>query len=353
MLKKSKRVWKFLFGLFSLSIVLFMITVSFLFFTQLGTSWRVMMADSLITTQHRHWAAYLIGEQGLKERVAYYQQFFENMSTEKDLRIYGPSLNLDVDPSKIEQIHIEKIERKTFSGYLMSVYDPKKVRIVVPQKVGIGEKVSSMVKRTGAMAGVNAGGFADPNWKGNGFVPIGLVMSGGKIYFNKADLNTKQHIVGIDQDGKMIAGKYSVKELNAMGVQEAVTFSPRFIINGKGLIKNQADGWGIAPRTAMAQTSDGTILFLVIDGRQKHSVGASLYDLQEILLEKGAVIAANLDGGSSTVLVHDNQILNSPASPYGERLLPTAWLVFQEPKEINIKNIWEGLDIEKIDPSKW
>ncbi|UUZ87256.1 phosphodiester glycosidase family protein [Paenibacillus sp. P26] len=42
-----------------------------------------------------------------------------------------------------------------------------------------------------------------------------------------------------------------------MGVQEAVTFAPKFIVNGVGLIKNQADGWGIAPRTSMAQKEDG------------------------------------------------------------------------------------------------
>ena len=45
----------------------------------------------------------------------------------------------------------------------------------------------------------------------------------------------------------MIAGKYKVSELLEMGVQEAVSFSPRFIVNGVGQIKSQADGWGIAP----------------------------------------------------------------------------------------------------------
>jgi exopolysaccharide biosynthesis protein len=151
----------------------------------------------------------------------------------------------------------------------------------------------------------------------------------------------------------MVAGKYSPKEILAMGVKEAVTFTPKFIVDGKGLVKSQADGWGIAPRTCMAQKEDGTILFAIIDGRQTHSIGATLYDIQEIFLERGAVIAANLDGGSSTVLVHDNEIINKPASPHGERYLPTAFLVFEHPESVQIKNVWEGLDISKIDPSKW
>jgi exopolysaccharide biosynthesis protein len=167
-------------------------------------------------------------------------------------------------------------------------------------------------------------------------------------------MNTSNHIVAIDKEGRMIAGKYKPSELLKMGVQEAVTFAPRFIVNGVGQIKSQADGWGIAPRTSMAQKEDGTIMFAIIDGRQPgYSIGATLFDIQQIFLEHGAVTAANLDGGSSTVLVHNNQIVNRPSSEFGERYLPTAWLVFDNPNAVQIRNIWEGLDPSKIDPSKW
>jgi exopolysaccharide biosynthesis protein len=210
-----------------------------------------------------------------------------------------------------------------------------------------------MVERTGAIAGVNAGGFADPNWQGNGFQPIGLVIANGEIYYDGGINNKKKtQIVGLDKTGKMVAGNYTIPQLKEMGVREAVTFQPRIIVNGKGLVKNAADGWGIAPRTVMGQRADGAILFLVIDGRQTHSIGANLYDCQNIMLENGAVIAANLDGGSSTVLVKDHQIVNSPASKSGERYLPTAFLVFNDPEAVQIPNIWKGLDPNKIDPSK-
>src|SRR6185437_12636762 len=109
--------------------------------------------------------------------------------------------------------------------------------------------------------------------------------------------------MGIDKDGQMIAGRYSPTELLKMNVMEAVSFAPRFIVNGVGQIKDEADGWGIAPRTVMAQKADGSIMFLIIDGRQPtYSIGGTLYDAQQILLENGAIIAANLDGGASTVL---------------------------------------------------
>jgi exopolysaccharide biosynthesis protein len=333
------------------------------YLTKPGTSFRYMMADTLITTQHRHWAAYLIGQQELDKRVTRYWNQFDSYGEIEDKHLVQlPSTDSPLRPiHTVEMVKepekplvtIEPIEGKNYKGYLLSISDPKKIRIAVPGKAGKGEKVSSMVKRLGAVAGVNAGGFVDPEWMGNGFQPTGIVMSGGKVFYNDSGMSSPNHVVGIDKDGRMITGKYSPNELIKMGVQEAVTFAPRFIVNGEGLIKNQADGWGIAPRTCMAQKEDGTIMFAIIDGRQPHSIGATLFDIQNIFLEHGAVTAANLDGGSSTVLVHDNTIINKPASEYGERYLPTAWLVFDDPEHADIRNIWEGLDPAKIDPSKW
>jgi exopolysaccharide biosynthesis protein len=341
---------RYTFFMATLLLILFMI---WCFLTSSGSKLRYMLADTLITTQHRDWAKYLIGSENLSVRVQSYWKKFDQMGEVKDKGL----VKLEAKPAAVavrrELVTIELISGHNFKGYLMTVSDPKKLKIVVPNKVGKGEKVSSMVKRTGAVAGVNGGGFIDPNWEGNGFQPEGIVISGGKIYYNDGNLDSTEQVVGIDKDGRMIAGKYKVSELLKMGVQEAVSFSPRFIVNGEGLIKSQADGWGIAPRTAMAQTKEGSILFAVIDGRQKHSIGATLYDIQEIFLAHGAVTAANLDGGASSVLVRNNVIVNKPSSQYGERYLPTAWLAFENPENITVKNIWSGLDIDKIDPSKW
>ncbi|WP_144027263.1 phosphodiester glycosidase family protein [Paenibacillus selenitireducens] len=332
-------------------ILLFIVLLAgggWLYLTPSGTNVRMLLADTLITTQHRVWAKYIIGEEALKQRIAEYNQKFNSYGDEKDNhQITAPS-----EKAK-DLVEIKPVSGAGFSGYLMIVNDPSKIRIGVPNHVGRGERVSSMVERTGAIAGVNAGGFADPNWQGNGFQPIGLVIANGEIYYDGGINNKKKtQIVGLDKTGKMVAGNYTIPQLKEMGVREAVTFQPRIIVNGKGLVKNAADGWGIAPRTVMGQRADGAILFLVIDGRQTHSIGANLYDCQNIMLENGAVIAANLDGGSSTVLVKDHQIVNSPASKSGERYLPTAFLVFNDPEAVQIPNIWKGLDPNKIDPSK-
>ncbi|MBP2001671.1 exopolysaccharide biosynthesis protein [Paenibacillus shirakamiensis] len=347
--RKKKSFLKTCFRLFLAVSTLLIAAASWLYFAPSAQNFRFLIADTLITTQHRSWAQYIIGEAELKKRVQDYSAKFEHYGDEKDTH----SINTATEDKSQPLVQVEEVTGSGYSGFVMTVSDPTKVRLGIPSKVGSGETVSSMVKRTGAIAGVNGGGFADPNWKGNGFKPIGVVICNGKLYYNGLDGKKSTQIVGIDEEGKMIAGNYSLKELSNMKVREAVTFQPRLIVNGRGLIKNAGDGWGIAPRTAMGQRADGAIIFVVIDGRQPgYSIGANLYDVQQILLKRGAVIAANLDGGSSTVLVKDNEIVNKPSSQYGERYLPTAFLVFEHPDDAITPNIWKGLSPDDIDASK-
>ncbi len=358
--RKNKRrkggFLRFVGRMITLMMLLGVLAVIWLFLTPSGNNMRFLMADTLITTQHRHWAKYIIGQAELDKRVAAYQKQFDDMGTEKDTHTITLPAQEDEEKAQEEKplIEVEEVSGTGYHGYVLTVNDPTKIRLGVPAKRGKGEKVSSMVARTGAVAGVNGGGFADPNWKGNGFKPIGVVISQGKLYYNGISKNASTQVVGLDKQGKMIAGKYTLDELDKLGIQEAVTFQPRIIVNGKGQIRSQKEGWGIAPRTAMGQREDGAVLFVIIDGRQPgYSIGASLYDVQQIMLDHGAVIAANLDGGSSSVLVKEGgDIVNKPSSEYGERYLPTAFLVFEDPEEVDIPNIWEGLRPQDIDAGK-
>lgn len=67
-----------------------------------------------------------------------------------------------------------------------------------------------------------------------------------------------------------------------------------------------------APRTAIGMTSTGKILFVTVDGRQPAlSVGVTLVELSEIMQEFGAEEAVNLDGGGSTTMVIEGEVINS------------------------------------------
>ncbi|WJH37405.1 phosphodiester glycosidase family protein [Paenibacillus sp. CC-CFT747] len=198
------------------------------------------------------------------------------------------------------------------------------------------------------MAGVNGGGFDDPDGLGNGFAPIGFIMSGGNLLFTGLEGSIPQHVVGFTKEGKLIVGKYSINELIDLHVTEAVSFYPRVIADGKPLITSGDGGWGRGPRTAVGQKADGTVIFVVIDGRQAHSVGATLKEVQDLLLEDGVINAGFLDGGASSELVVGDELLTKPSSKYGERRLPSAFLVFDDPSSYKENNPWKGLD--HIDP---
>ena len=68
------------------------------------------------------------------------------------------------------------------------------------------------------------------------------------------------------------------------------------------------------PRTAAGVRADGTLVFVTVDGRQPEtSVGMSIPELTDLMLELGCVSAMNLDGGGSTTMVVNGQIVNSPS----------------------------------------
>ncbi len=83
------------------------------------------------------------------------------------------------------------------------------------------------------------------------------------------------------------------------------------------------------PRTAIASLGEGKILIVTVDGRQPSlSVGMSLAELAQLLLEFGARDAINLDGGGSTTMVIDGRVVNSPSDQTGERMVSDAILFF-------------------------
>ena len=224
-------------------------------------------------------------------------------------------------------ITIEDIQGPSFKGKVMLIKDPKRVKLAVTKEIGVtGERVSDLVKDFGAIAGINAGGFYDPNGKGNGAFPDGLTMHDGILVHNNVG-DKAVNIVGFDDQGKMVIGKMTANQLEEKHIREAVTFEPNLIVDGKSVISGDG-GWGIAPRTGIGQLADGTVIFVVIDGRQPTwSIGATLRDLMNVFNDYHAVNAINLDGGSSSELVYNGKVMNRLWNIFGERYIPTAFVV--------------------------
>ena len=192
-----------------------------------------------------------------------------------------------------------------------------------------GDTTSNIAKANGAVAAINAGGFYDPNGTGTGRLPYGFILRDGDYILGK-DVGPDEDVdfVGFSKSGNLIAGNYNKTQLKEMGAVEGITFGPPLIVDGKKMITEGDGGWGVGPRTAIGQKKDGTVLFLVVDGRQPgYSLGATLRDVQDILYEQGCYIAANLDGGSSSTLFYNGSVVNKPADLLGERMIPTTFIV--------------------------
>ena len=225
-------------------------------------------------------------------------------------------------------IILQDVKGEGYSGYMMVVLDPSRVIVgSVPGAYGSrGYTVEEMVKNFDAVAGTNAGGFYDPDGKGNGSIPDSLVVFEGQTYY--AGSGSRQGFVGFDSNHIMhVAKRITEAEIKEKDIQYGVCFGPVLVANGEPCEMNVS---GVNPRTAIGQRSDGAILMLVIDGRQVISMGATMQDLVDIMLDYGAVNACNLDGGSSTLMWYEDGYVNNCASVIGIRPVPTAILVLKE-----------------------
>lgn len=226
-------------------------------------------------------------------------------------------------------IIVEPVSGEGYTGYMMIVLDPSRVVMgSVPSSYGArGYTVEQMVQYYDAVAGINAGGFEDPEGRGNGSTPSTMTVYEGKVYY--ASKGNQDGFVGFDSNYVMHVGKFTEAQIKERDIQYGVAFGPVLVVNGEAADRSKLAS-GINPRTAIGQRSDGAVLLLVIDGRQTISLGCTWLDLVDIFLEYGAVNACNLDGGSSTLMWYQGGYINNCASVVGIRPVPTTFLVMKE-----------------------
>lgn len=102
-------------------------------------------------------------------------------------------------------------------------------------------------------------------------------------------------------------------------VQHAVCGGPRLMTDGRIDINGHAEKFdasirnGRHPRTAVALTATGELLFIVVDGRSKRSAGMTLAELASYVKKLGGLRAINLDGGGSSSMFIRDRIVNRPS----------------------------------------
>ncbi len=230
--------------------------------------------------------------------------------------------NLDKEQYNIyadeESYRIIEISGKGYSGYLAAVYDPSKIKTITSSKLGVtGQYLTTMAKNNNAVLAINGGRFTDPNYNSNGANPRGVTYSNGRC-LTAYRYKSTGGIVGFNKKDVLVLSSTCTKaNAEALNIRDCVTCGPFLIVNGKASEVLGNGGWGSAPRTALGQRKDGIVLFLVLDGRTISRPGADMDDLIEIMQNYGAYNAANLDGGTSSVMAVNGELINDPIDSTG------------------------------------
>ncbi|MBD8924133.1 phosphodiester glycosidase family protein [bacterium] len=215
-------------------------------------------------------------------------------------------------------------------GWLVVVYDPSDVHIMksrafkTPNNDG-KENIIDMTKRYGATIGVNGGGFYDDG-KVSKDIPFGYIIENGKVIYKSH--SRESDIIGMSNDNKLMLVHATGEKAVEMGMRDGLEFGPFLIIDGKKQTNLKPTK---AARNMIAQRDDGIILFLVTDGLSYS--GITFNEGIDVLEKYGATTAANLDGGASTQLVVNGELLNSPKNALGipipkGRTVVNGWGVF-------------------------
>ena len=314
----------------------------FLFYGPFTSVRDVIITTAMTTKSHKYLA-----------RIFY----SETLITEVLNSNYVSTFNEDTDASKVtvgefqtnyssayekqilerEKDQVYKLIEFKYNGYdvyLTAIYDPSRVKVGTSKYLGYsGQYLVDIANNYNAKVAINAGGFSDPGGYGNGGIPQGTVISDGKIVWDSGA--AVGGIAGFNEDDVLVLMNGTTQDAINQGIRDAVQFGPFLIVNGKSAQISGNGGWGINPRTVLAQRQDGIVLFLVVDGNGQNKYnwsgrgGVDMNGLIEILERYNAYNAVNMDGGASTTLVIEGKLYNKPCgySTTGERELPNGWIV--------------------------
>lgn len=313
--------------------------------------WRNIWIETAMTTDQHKWLATWFFPDSLIKEIMDAQVDIKDISVtdsekEENADILGQKDLVVGEKDKFgntvyvndleENIVILEIKKTNFTGKLVLVDDPSRVYLSATDYKGSrGQFICDYLEKENAVVGVNASGFNDIGGVSLGGEVTGQCVSQGEYW---GTYNSQYTLVGFDADNRLVVG--GIDNWEEYNIRDGFQYRPTLILNGEKVVKDSA-GWGLQPRTVIGQCKNGVVLMLVVDGRQVgYSIGATMEDCADILLQYGAVTAGACDGGSSSVIGYDGEVINKPSArgmPTG-RYLPNAWVVARKTTESTIEN---------------
>ena len=148
----------------------------------------------------------------------------------------------------------------------------------------------------------------------------GYVIRNGVVYRDTVREDSSNGDLAIYKDGSfkvIYEDEISADQLVKDGVVNLLAFGPSLVEDGEITVdKNSEVGQSMAsnPRTAIGIIDENHYIIVVSDGRTSESEGLSLYQLAEVMKSYGVKTAYNLDGGGSSTLYFNGQVINKPTT---------------------------------------
>lgn len=174
----------------------------------------------------------------------------------------------------------------------------------------IKEKTSEMAENHGALLAVNGDYY--------GSREKGYVLRNGELYREKSSDSREDLVIWADGSFEVIKEKdVSAQSLKDDGAWQVLSFGPALVLDGSVSVDVDTEVGQATysnPRTAIAMVDELHYLLVVSDGRTDRSEGLSLYELAGFMQSLGAKTAYNLDGGGSSTMWFNGQIINEPVN---------------------------------------
>lgn len=173
----------------------------------------------------------------------------------------------------------------------------------------IKEKTSDIAGEHNAIFAINGDYY--------GFRDYGYVLRNGTVY---RDVAGNGEALVIDDNGNFSIIDESSVSLNSLdtdNIWQILSFGPTLIKNGEIVVDSGSEvskSMNSNPRTAIGQISELHYIIVVSDGRSNESEGLSLLELATVFYEKGCTTAYNLDGGGSSTMYFNGEIINNPTN---------------------------------------
>lgn len=245
-----------------------------------------------------------------------HKQLSDDIYEQRILAMLGPPIGAHI--SERVEIKVFRLDELGYRGYIakLKLFDPSVFRVVLAgDRPGVKETTGEAAARTGAVLGINGGGFYSTVEGGMPVAyPIGNTVTDGRFIrgFNPSD---DAFFAGINKNGKLIGGIFpSYEPLKKLEPWQGVSFLPVLIKDGRPLPISRQWQATRQPRTIIGEYANGDIILIVVDGRQADwSAGVTLERLQVKLAELGVKEGYNLDGGGSSTFVFKGVVLNRPS----------------------------------------